>query len=181
MDIITLALCKKLIAETITGQGISIKRTQPSIAEMTLDFNNPDIAQGDLVGISSSVEDNDNAKIYIKGINSFEFLMDLSGMPGPRGEQGPQGIQGPKGDTGLAAGFGEITATVDSTSGVPHVEVITSGEDTAKNFTFNFTGLKGTAGTDLPQISLEDIGKTIVVNEDGTGQKLVNKDTYIFV
>lgn len=157
---------------------------------MTLDFNNPDIAQGDLVGISSSVEDNDNAKIYIKGINSFEFLMDLSGMPGPRGEIGPQGIQGPKGekgetgergetgsqgeqgpkgDTGLAAGFGEITATVDSTSGVPHVEVITSGEDTAKNFTFNFTGLKGAAGTDLPQISLEDIGKTIVVNEDGTG------------
>lgn len=91
--------------------------------------------------------------------------MDLSGVPGPQGEQGPAG---PKGDTGMAAGFGTITATIDSTSGDPQVEVITSGEDTAKNFTFNFTGLKGAAGTDLPQISLEDAGKTIIVNEDGT-------------
>lgn len=43
------------------------------------------------------------------------------------------------GQTGPAAGFGEVTATVlqDETSG-PRIEVETSGENTAKNFEFKF-------------------------------------------
>ena len=65
--------------------------------------------------------------------------MQLSG-PGLPGEQGPQG------DPGTAAGFGEATATVDDTSGTPSVDVQTSGPDTAKVFTFTFSGLKGTKG-----------------------------------
>lgn len=65
--------------------------------------------------------------------------MQLSG-PGLPGEQGPQG------DPGTAAGFGEVTATVDETSGTPSVDVETSGPDTAKVFTFTFSGLKGTKG-----------------------------------
>ena len=65
--------------------------------------------------------------------------MQLSG-PGLPGEQGPQG------NPGAAAGFGEATATVDDTSGTPSVDVETSGPDTAKVFTFAFSGLKGTKG-----------------------------------
>ena len=65
--------------------------------------------------------------------------MQLSG-PGLPGEQGPQGAPG------TAAGFGEATATVDDTSGTPSVDVQTSGPDTAKVFTFTFSGLKGTKG-----------------------------------
>ena len=65
--------------------------------------------------------------------------MQLSG-PGLPGEQGPQGVPG------AAAGFGEATATVDDTSGTPSVDVETSGPDTAKVFTFAFSGLKGTKG-----------------------------------
>ena len=65
--------------------------------------------------------------------------MQLSG-PGLPGNQGPQG------EPGAAAGFGEATATVDDTSGTPSVEVETSGPDTAKVFTFTFSGLKGTKG-----------------------------------
>ena len=49
--------------------------------------------------------------------------------------------------TGEAAGFGEITATVDNAVGVPVVTVTESGSDTAKNLAFAFKNLKGEPGT----------------------------------
>ena len=51
-----------------------------------------------------------------------------------------------KGNTGDAAGFGTITATVDDVVGDPSVTVTASGPDTAKNFTFAFHGLRGIQG-----------------------------------
>lgn len=66
--------------------------------------------------------------------------------PSIRGMQGEQGIQGVKGDTGAAAGFGNVTATVDANVGTPSVTVTPSGTDTAKNFAFAFHNLKGVQG-----------------------------------
>ena len=65
------------------------------------------------------------------------------GPQGPKGETGPAGATGA---AGAAAGFGTPTATVDATSGTPAVTVQASGPDTAKVFTFSFTGLKGEKG-----------------------------------
>lgn len=47
-----------------------------------------------------------------------------------------------KGETGDAAGFGTVEASVDANYGTPSVEVTASGEDTAKNFSFAFHNLK---------------------------------------
>ena len=63
----------------------------------------------------------------------------------------PVDIMGPP---GTAAGFGTVTATADNTSSeTPSVDVQSSGPDTAKNFTFAFTGLKGNPG-DTPDIEI---------------------------
>jgi hypothetical protein len=44
---------------------------------------------------------------------------------------------------GPAAGFGEITASVDENSGTPYVDVETSGPNSAKNISFSFHNLRG--------------------------------------
>lgn len=85
--------------------------------------------------------------------NDGENWMQLSG-PGLPGETGPQG------DPGVAAGFGEVTATVDGSTGTPNVEVNTSGPDTAKVFSFAFSGLKGETGAKGDTGNKGDTGDT---------------------
>ena len=105
---------------------------------MEADYNNPGIEEGDFVLINTDdVSDPDNAKLYVKGPTGWQFVTDLSGA---------QGIQGPQGTPGTPAGFGNITATVDSTTGTPQVSVQADGPNTAKNISFSFTGLKGEKG-----------------------------------
>lgn len=69
------------------------------------------------------------------------------GEQGQKGDKGDPGNTGPQGDPGAAAGFGTPTATVDESTGAPSVKVTASGPDTAKVFSFAFTGLKGETGS----------------------------------
>ena len=121
-----------------TGEPFQIRKIYSSVDEMEADYNNPGIEEGDFVLINTDdVSDPDNAKLYVKGPTGWQFVTDLSGA---------QGIQGPQGTPGTPAGFGNITATVDSTTGTPQVSVQADGPNTAKNISFSFTGLKGEKG-----------------------------------
>ena len=87
------------------GSPFRISKVYSSTAEMSADFNNPSVGIGDFVVINTSdTENEDNAKMYVKGDAGFTFLIDLSGakgIQGPKGEQGevgPMGPQGPKGE-----------------------------------------------------------------------------------
>ena len=79
--------------------------------------------------------------------------------------RGPAGPQGEKGDTGEAAGFGVPVITVDDTTGTPSATVEASGPDTAKVFTFAFSGLKGETG---PRGEQGPQGKTGTQGPQGT-------------
>jgi len=118
-----------------TGSPFSISKTYSSISEMEAGYATDGLKIGDLVIIETgSVEDLDNAKVYMKSESKYVFLVDLSGS------------QGIKGETGQAAGFGTPTATVDGNVGTPAVIVTATGDDTAKVFHFEFKNLKGEKG-----------------------------------
>ena len=82
---------------------------------------------------------------------------------------GLPGGQGPQGEPGAAAGFGTVTATADNTSSTsPSVDVQASGPDTAKNFAFAFSGLKGNPG-ETPDITIGTV-TTLEPGQDATAE-----------
>ena len=91
------------------GAEWKIKKTYASITAMNADFAGTDVVAGEYVMIASNVDDEDNAKIYVKGSSAWHFVVDMSGaagLQGPRGVQGPQGIQGPQGAQGPTGATG---------------------------------------------------------------------------
>lgn len=77
------------------GNPFQIKKTYPSKEAMDLDY--PNMQYNDYVMIASNVNDEDNAKLYVKaeGKTGWVFITDFSGA------QGIQGEKGEKGDTGV--------------------------------------------------------------------------------
>lgn len=80
----------------VAGNDFSIAETFPSVASMSSD----NLTKGDFVMISSTVEDPDNAKLYLWNGTEFTFVTDMSGATGIKGDTGEQGIQGPQGEKG---------------------------------------------------------------------------------
>ena len=120
------------------GAPFQVKKIYDSVEAMNADYSGSDVAVGEFVLIDTgNVQDPDNSKLYVKGTTQYDFVTDLSGA---------QGIQGPQGNPGAPAGFGNITATVDNTTGTPQVSVQADGPNAAKNISFSFTGLKGEKG-----------------------------------
>lgn len=92
----------------IAGKDFSIKKTYTSVAEMNGDFGGVDTVEGDFVLIATgNVEDEDNAKLYVKTAVDFKFLIDMSGSQGIKGDKGDQGIQGIQGEQGIQGIQGE--------------------------------------------------------------------------
>ena len=118
----------------------------------------------------------------------------LPGAQGPQGETGPQGPEGPQGpqgetgeqgsqgETGAAAGFGTISVQVEDPTGNLSADVELNGQDTAKNISFSFSGLKGETGEqgpEGPQGPQGQPGKTGPQGPKGdTGTGLDIKGTY---
>ena len=69
-----------------TGEPFTISKTYPSVETMEADFDNMDV--GDYVMIASSVNDEDNAKLYVKTDTEWVFITDFSGAIGIQGEPG---------------------------------------------------------------------------------------------
>lgn len=67
------------------GKSFYIAKTYSSVAAMNADFPNVPPVEGDFVLIASTVDDPDNAKMYVKGATTFVYVSDLSGAQGIQG------------------------------------------------------------------------------------------------
>ena len=67
-----------------TGEWRIVK-TYASIAAMNADYSGTDVKVGEFVMIVSTVEDPDNAKLYVKGSSAYTFVVDMSGATGIQG------------------------------------------------------------------------------------------------
>ena len=95
-----------------TGAPFAIKKRYASKVEMDADFANSEVQENEFVLINTdNVDDEDNAKLYIKTAENYKFLVDLSGAQGIQGPKGDTGIQGPKGDQGEQGPIGLTGAT----------------------------------------------------------------------
>jgi len=70
-----------------TGDAFHIVKTYASVSAMNADYSGTDTHVGDYVMIVSTVEDPDNAKVYIKGSSAWSFVVDMSGATGIQGQQ----------------------------------------------------------------------------------------------
>ena len=117
----------------IQGEAFTIKKTYSSVAEMNADFDNMQV--GDYVMIASTVEVEDNAKLYTRGVEQWIFITDFSGATGIQGPQGPQGIQGIQGEQGVQGPQGETGATGNGIATVAK----TGTQDNVDTYTITFT------------------------------------------
>lgn len=86
------------------GDPFAVSKVYASIDAMNAGYSSDGVTIGGFVVIETgNVEDEENARLYVKGSVAYEYLTDLSGaqgMQGPQGVQGIQGAQGEKGDKG---------------------------------------------------------------------------------
>ena len=71
-----------------TGDAWHVVKTYASVAAMEADYSGTDTHIGDYVMVVNTVEDPDNAKVYIKGNLMWEFVVDMSGATGIQGPAG---------------------------------------------------------------------------------------------
>lgn len=87
---------------SIKGNPFRVTKTFASVEEMEADTSIP---EGSFVVISTgNVEDEENARLYVRTLTGYGFITDMSGakgIQGPQGIQGIQGIQGPQGEKGV--------------------------------------------------------------------------------
>lgn len=86
------------------GEPFTVAKVYDSVENMNSGYSSDEVKVGQFVLINTGdVQDEDNAKLYVKGNSQYDYLCDLSGMAGiqgPKGERGEQGIQGAPGAKG---------------------------------------------------------------------------------
>lgn len=164
------------------GEPFAVAKTYASVSAMNTGYASDGVKQGQFVIVETGdVQDPDNAKLYVKGTKNYEYITDLSGAQGIKGDQGAkgdkgdtgaQGAKGDKGETGAAAGFGvpTISLTKLAAGSTPTAKITASGTNTQKVFAFEFAipqGDKGETGAQGATGEKGDRGETGAKGDTG--------------
>lgn len=101
------------------GAPFAIAKIYASQDAMNAGYTTDGVAAGGFVLIETGdVNDEENARLYVKGESRYEYVTDLSGAPGIQGPEGKQGPQGPAGNPGAAGADGKdgTSVTIKSVS-----------------------------------------------------------------
>ena len=121
------------------GDPWKFDKVYSSISAMNAGYTTDNVPEGGIVVINTgNVEDEDNAKVFVKGETEYEYLFDMSGSQGIQGEQGPPGQDGSPGQA--------ATIQIGTVSSGTTAQVTNSG--TANAAVLNFVLPRGPAGQD---------------------------------
>lgn len=132
-----------------TGTGFTISKTYSSVSAMNAGYATDGVPLYGFVLIDTgNVNDEDNAKLYVKGDSSYEYLTDLSGSQGIKGETGEKGDKGDAGSNGVSAthSWSGTTLTITSASGTSSANLKGDKGDTGEQGLPGETGVKGDDG-----------------------------------
>ena len=72
----------------VKGDPFSVAKTYKSVADMNSGYATDGIKQGQFVIVETgNVDDEENARLYVKGAKNYEFITDLSGAQGIKGDR----------------------------------------------------------------------------------------------
>ena len=126
-----------------------ISKVFQNIATMQADSS---VGNGEFVIIQSNTEDEDNAKLFMKTKDGYNFVVDLSGF------RGPEGPEGPKGDL-KEVGIASVQLFIATVSN-PDVPT-TRAVDHYKTLTYNRITQWGTMHLDVTPLKTIDKGVII--------------------
>ena len=154
-------------AKGATGDPFRIAKTYTSVAQMHAGFAGDNVPEGGFVLIATgSVENADNAKLFVKGTEAYQYLIDLSGATGIKGEQGV-GVRSitKTGSAGLTD-----TYTVTLTDGSTYTYTVTNGRDgeDGKDGADGAPGADGADGADGAP-GKDGVSPTVSVTKTTTG------------
>lgn len=137
------------------GKAFAIAKVYSSVAAMDLDYNNSAVKIGDFVMISTADPDDlENARLYVKGAASYEFISDFSGPTGPQGPQGVKGdtgATGPKGEQGPPGEITNLSAQPITFTDASVVADLASGDSLAELFGQASKNFKDHTHTEFPE------------------------------
>ena len=152
----------------VTGLKAVVDSTGKTLEEILKDFGSTGglVIKGSVESVSELPYEGQYNDCYYVGENIYLWVGPGNGdtnTPNNAWKNKGTITKGDKGDTGDAAHFNNITASIDNVTGDnPSVEVTQSGPDTAKNLDFIFHQIKGPRG-----VSIQSIEQTSTSQEPG--------------
>ena len=94
------------------GSPFAVAKVYPSVAAMEAGYATDGVVEGGFVVIDTgNVNDEENARLYMKGATAYTYITDMSGAQGMTGPEGPTGATGATGPAGAdGVGIASITS-----------------------------------------------------------------------